>query len=501
MNAYIEDMRTRGVSVPIINDRINAAKACMSYISHPLDELKPDDIVALREYLYKIYTKRTVDTYLPNFGNFLSFAIGVNLYAQAFQSSHYTSAWFDEVKRTSIPFQPELDRFKQYLTDDSLSNQTIYEQCRRARIYSQMLVSIIGLKNLDAYGEDDFTAVRENVSDMPDDDYSRYHKAFRRFQDIVSPPKQKPLTSNQMVIGCYTSHLRENGLKEATIKSKIQKVTGMHTNIESAYGRELTYFDVTPSMVCTGINAVNGQIKESTLKRYVDEYIRFLDHINDAHEFKDGVKVNWNNNYVEAADRVFISKEQFYQLMKVAGLDEKLMLSLAAGMGLRLSEISGIRLADIRDGMLEIHGKGHGKAGKVFTRPIPKVVMRNLTRYMTLRQNIIKEVGDRSEGFLFIRRYAHKGCPMNKHIIADMVVSLSKRTGIRVTCHSLRRLFITTAHESGVDLNTLRIMARHSNINTTLSCYVQANPNKRDEYLTDVAELLLSEDSDKESEN
>ena len=160
-------------------------------------------------------------------------------------------------------------------------------------------------------------------------------------------------------------------------------------------------------------------------------------------------------------------------------------------MGLRASEIAHIELSHIKDGQLEIHGKGHGKLGKVCTRPIPPEVMKVIEDYMPMRKKILEEKGDHSEDRLLVRRYAHAGCPIDRSVVADMCKTMSRKTGITFSPHTLRRLFVMTGYDNGVDLVTLRVMARHANINTTLNCYVVPLSGKRDECLNEVARILF----------
>ena len=49
---------------------------------------------------------------------------------------------------------------------------------------------------------------------------------------------------------------------------------------------------------------------------------------------------------------------------------------------------------------------------------------------------------------------------------------ISKKTNIKVTCHSLRRGFATDMAESGTDIYVISKMLGHQNINTTVSRYI-----------------------------
>lgn len=67
---------------------------------------------------------------------------------------------------------------------------------------------------------------------------------------------------------------------------------------------------------------------------------------------------------------------------------------------------------------------------------------------------------------------------MTPGTVGDVVRRLGRERGIEVTAHSLRRLYASTIHKSGVDTDTLRRMMRHVNVQTTLSYYVNADPER-----------------------
>lgn len=56
--------------------------------------------------------------------------------------------------------------------------------------------------------------------------------------------------------------------------------------------------------------------------------------------------------------------------------------------------------------------------------------------------------------------------------------NLQEKSGISFTSHCLRRFFCTTMSDAGVDLDTIRRMMRHSSLETTLKCYLHADPRK-----------------------
>ena len=68
---------------------------------------------------------------------------------------------------------------------------------------------------------------------------------------------------------------------------------------------------------------------------------------------------------------------------------------------------------------------------------------------------------------------------------------LGRCCGIEVTTHSLRRRYATTLYyEIAADLQTVKCLMRHSSVDTTLRCYIQANDTKARTAAREVSEML-----------
>jgi len=169
--------------------------------------------------------------------------------------------------------------------------------------------------------------------------------------------------------------------------------------------------------------------------------------------------------------RVFISMEDFKAMLVDCTPRERIVMMLGAYMGLRRSEICGIRLEDIKQDHIIVHGKGHGSDGKTVHVTIPAPVRREIDTWMRYKEDSDWLVPN------------SKGQKMTSDQIGRMIHDISERNGVQMTPHSLRRLYATTLYDAGVDLNTIRVLMRHNSINTTLSCYIDVNPQRREDAL------------------
>ncbi len=136
------------------------------------------------------------------------------------------------------------------------------------------------------------------------------------------------------------------------------------------------------------------------------------------------------------------------------------ILTLFLNCGLRISELVGLNLSDIRDESIRVHGKG-GKERVVYLSPSCRAA---IDEYMSLRLNT--SVIDKNAFFVTTAR--------RRRISVQMVHSLVKkhiaRAGLdpaKYSSHKLRHTAATLMLQNGVDVRTLQEVLGHEHLNTT----------------------------------
>jgi site-specific recombinase XerD len=138
------------------------------------------------------------------------------------------------------------------------------------------------------------------------------------------------------------------------------------------------------------------------------------------------------------------------------------IVTLMLGTGLRRSETTQLQRTDYnsRTGAVTVKaGKGN-KERKLY---LHKVARQQLRPWLKCRGN--------EEGALFnpISRAGQiQPRPMTPQAIYDVIRTRSTQAGTPCKPHDLRRTFVTRLLEAGVDLNTTRQLAGHSNVQTTV---------------------------------
>ena len=148
------------------------------------------------------------------------------------------------------------------------------------------------------------------------------------------------------------------------------------------------------------------------------------------------------------------------------GVRDRTMLEVFYSTGLRVSELTGLRVADLdlKTGCLRCIGKGDRER----LVPVGRQALKSVERYLrTARPKLL--AGARSGvavAFLFVNR---RGGRLSRVGVWKILSSYGRRAGLRValTPHVLRHSFATHLLERGADLRSVQLMLGHADISTT----------------------------------
>lgn len=175
-------------------------------------------------------------------------------------------------------------------------------------------------------------------------------------------------------------------------------------------------------------------------------------------------KASSYNGHALEADHV---EKLFNYLEKLPGdihIRNRAMFACLLGLGLRRSELSASKLGDLGMGKQTFYVP-KGKGNKSRTTFIPPWCAGHLDAWLAVRGT--------EDGPLFNTINKASQVDISTAISAQSIYKLVRKTlshlGIdNVSPHDLRRTFITRLLEQNVDINTVRQMAGHEDISTTV---------------------------------
>ena len=126
---------------------------------------------------------------------------------------------------------------------------------------------------------------------------------------------------------------------------------------------------------------------------------------------------------------------------------------------------------------------------------IPKLVRSAIDEWTEIRNG---NGSDDLSGDCIVVSYQKAGMKqMASSSLSHYVRALGKRAGVRVTTHSLRRLFATSLYRNRVDPVDIKTLMRHASISTTINCYIDPDRTRLDGILDGMGMVLnISESVD-----
>jgi len=150
-------------------------------------------------------------------------------------------------------------------------------------------------------------------------------------------------------------------------------------------------------------------------------------------------------------------------LSKPEGQRNKAIIEVLYGCGLRVSELTDLRLSHLylTEGFIRVIGKGN----KERLVPIGAPAIKALKLYFQDR-NMLANINKEARDIVFLNR---RGKRLTRVMIFTIIKQLGQKAGISKTIspHSLRHAFATHLVEGGADLRAVQEMLGHASILTT----------------------------------
>lgn len=148
---------------------------------------------------------------------------------------------------------------------------------------------------------------------------------------------------------------------------------------------------------------------------------------------------------------------------KPEGMRNKAIIEVLYGCGLRVSELTDLKISGLYPQIEFI--KVIGKGNKERLIPIGAVALKLLDIYIN-QIRVHANIKKGNEDYIFLNRF---GAKLSRISIFNLIKNLAEQSGIKknISPHTLRHSFATHLIEGGADLRAVQEMLGHSSITTT----------------------------------
>ena len=264
----------------------------------------------------------------------------------------------------------------------------------------------------------------------------------------------------------------------------VQVEKGLASNTLSAYRRDLVKFEdfakkrklalaevKRDDLVDFLASLYRQKLESKTVARHLVTLRNFFRHAQVQELIADDPTAHLESPKIRRSLPGYLRLEEVEKLLELPdqkiplGLRDRAMLEVLYSTGLRVSELTSLRVTDLdmKVGCVRCIGKGD----KERIVPVGRKALGIVERYLREGRTALIGPGRGSAGsFLFVNR---RGGRISRVGVWKIFSAYGRKAGLRVplTPHMLRHSFATHLLERGADLRSVQLMLGHSDISTT----------------------------------
>ena len=264
----------------------------------------------------------------------------------------------------------------------------------------------------------------------------------------------------------------------------VQVEKGLASNTLSAYRRDLAKFEDFARKRKLALTAVNRdhlvdflaslyrqKLESKTVARHLVTLRNFFRHAQVQELISEDPTALLESPKIRRSLPGYLRLEEVEKLLELPdpktplGLRDRAMLEVLYSTGLRVSELTSLRVTDLdtKVGCVRCIGKGD----KERIVPVGRKALTTVDRYLREGRTALIGTGRGGGGsYLFVNR---RGSRISRVGVWKIFSAYGRRAGLRVplTPHMLRHSFATHLLERGADLRSVQLMLGHSDISTT----------------------------------
>ncbi|HWY43902.1 MAG TPA: site-specific tyrosine recombinase XerD [Candidatus Sulfotelmatobacter sp.] len=263
---------------------------------------------------------------------------------------------------------------------------------------------------------------------------------------------------------------------------KVEK--GLSANTSSAYKHDLSKFEEFAKKRKLELKAISRddlvdflaslyreKLESKTVARHLVTLRNFFRYAMVQETIVDDPAANLESPKIRRSLPGYLRLEEVERLLEqpdggtAAGLRDRAMLEVLYSTGLRVSELTGLKVSDLdaKVGCVRCIGKGD----KERVVPVGRKALGIVERYLREgRPELVRSAKGVTSSWLFVNR---RGGKISRVGVWKILSTYGRRAGLRtaLTPHMLRHSFATHLLERGADLRSVQLMLGHADISTT----------------------------------
>ena len=268
--------------------------------------------------------------------------------------------------------------------------------------------------------------------------------------------------TNGMLLKMYCACLMIGGKSEKTIAQYKRTAEKLALTVNKTF-QEVTVYDIRYFLAVEKQRGVSNRTLENT-RANLSAFFQWM--AKEEHITKNPCMNIEPIKYTDKVRLPFSPVEIDSLRFACKTTKERAMIEILLSTGIRVSELTGLRVNDVNFNNLSIHVT-NGKGAKERTVYMNDLAKTHLNNYL-MEQDVIGST-------IFMNK---KKQSLNPGGVRYILNAIAKRAGVdNVHPHRFRRTFATGLADRGMDIQEIRKLLGHSNINTTLE-YVYTSDEK-----------------------
>ena len=249
----------------------------------------------------------------------------------------------------------------------------------------------------------------------------------------------------------------------------------------------LNYLKINKNEIIDFLKFLDGKkLKNKSISRILSSIRSFYTYLVEIKLLEDNIFKRVKNPKIEKKLPNYLNIVELESVL--SSIDEndvlsKCLFELIYSTGIRVSEVSNLKLADFdfNNKTIRVIGKGNKERIVYFGNS----ALKYLQDYLKLREKLNKNALE----YLFINKLGRK---MTRQNIEYIISKISKSSNLKnkISPHTLRHTFATHLLDNGADIKSVQELLGHENLNTTeiythisnerlRAAYLKYHPNKK----------------------